>query len=313
MKELAPVIIFCYQRFHSIKLLIKSLQKNPESKKTFLYIFSDGFNRKNKSNERKNVLKVRKYISTLKGFKKIKIIRRNKNIGLSNNIIAGVDYIFKKYDCAIFLEDDLVVSNNFLRFMNFSLNFYFFKKKVWHISGWNYNIKTKNEKYDAFLWRTMNCWGWATWKDRWKFFNKDPKLILKTWNKSDIKKFNLDDYFDFFSQILRNYKNQINTWAIFWYAAIFNQKGLCLNPRISLVKNNGFDRFSTHYFFKDNNNLDLKFSNKKNFILPSLLKENISIVNQIKILLKKNSLVIFNNNIKNFIISRIKNFLKILQ
>lgn len=160
MKKLAPVVIFCYQRLVSVKLLISSLQSNPESKETLLYIFSDGYNKNNKLLEKNNVLRVRNYISTLKGFKKIVIIKRKKNLGLANNIITGVNYIFKKFDSAIFLEDDLVVGNNFLRFMNFSLNFYFFKKKVWHISGWNYNIKVKNEKYDAFLWRVMNCWGW---------------------------------------------------------------------------------------------------------------------------------------------------------
>jgi hypothetical protein len=311
MKKLAPVVIFCYQRLDSVKLLISSLQSNPESKETLLYIFSDGHNKNNKRSEKKNVLRVRNYISTLKGFKKIVIIKRKKNLGLADNIITGANYIFKKFDSAIFLEDDLVVGNNFLRFMNSSLNFYFFKKKVWHISGWNYNIKVKNEKYDAFLWRAMNCWGWATWKDRWRFFNKNPNLIFSTWSKSKIKEFNLDNFYDFFSQISRNYKGQINTWAIFWYATIFNQKGLCLNPKISLVKNCGLDRFSTHSSFKDDNSLNLKFTNKKKFILPTLLKENVNIVNIIKEFLKKNSIEMYKKSKKNLLIRKIEYFIKI--
>jgi len=297
MIKLSPVVIFCYQRIKKTKLLINSLLKNDESKDTILYIFSDGYI---DNSDKFNVKKVRKYISKLKGFKKIIIIERKKNLGLSNNIISGANYIFKKHNKAIFLEDDLLVSKNFLNFMNYSLDFYFSKKEVWHISGWNYNIDISNEKYDGFLWRVMNCWGWATWRDRWKFFIKNPKLITNKWSKKKIKEFNLDNSYNFFSQITRNQENIINTWAVFWYASIFDNKGLCLNPKVSLTKNNGFDEFSSNSFFNDKKNLNFKFTSKKIFKLPILLRENDYVVDQIKTFLKNNFLKRFCQFIKRF-------------
>ena len=44
-----------------------------------------------------------------------------------------------------------------------------------------------------------------------------------------IKEFNLVNSYDFWSQVIRNEKKIINTWAIFWYATIFMKRGLSLN------------------------------------------------------------------------------------
>jgi len=59
--------------------------------------------------------------------------------------------------------------------MNEALEFYEEEDKVWHISGWNYPIETDGLD-DVFLWRAMNCWGWATWADRWQYFEKDTNF-----------------------------------------------------------------------------------------------------------------------------------------
>ena len=140
---------------------------------------------------------VRGYIKKVKGFKKKKIYYRKDNYGLAKNIISGVTEILKKEKKAIILEDDLVFSKNFLSFMNKALNFYE-KKKVFHISGWNYNLDLKI-KEDSFFTRGMNCWGWATWKNRWKYFEKKPNKILSKWKNDKIKMFNFDNSYNFFS------------------------------------------------------------------------------------------------------------------
>ena len=62
----------------------------------------------------------------------------------------------------------------------------------------------------------MICWGWATWKDRWKNYNKNPEFPIKNQDRKKINKFNLDNSVDLWSQVRRNYNKSINTWAIFW-------------------------------------------------------------------------------------------------
>jgi hypothetical protein len=289
MKSLAPIVIFTYNRRETIEKLINSLLKNKESKNSNLYIFQD--NHKN-IYDKHRVEDVKNYIRHINGFKKKKIYYRSINFGLSKNIIEGIKLVFSKHNKAIFLEDDLIVSDQFLKFMNKCLNFYYKKKKIWHISGWNYDINIKNNKYDAFIIRNTNSWGWATWKDRWKYFSKDPEKIFKTWKSNDIAKFNLDNVYDFFLQIKKNYLKILDTWGIFWYATVFVNKGLCIYPKKSLVKNIGFGEFATNtkvkQFFFDNT-IDYK---KKNIMLPTKLNENKLFLEAIKnLILKRKSLL----------------------
>ncbi len=270
MNKISPIIIFTYKRLNTLKISIESLKKNNLCKKSKLYIFSDAA--KNFSDE-VNVKNVRKYIKKIKGFKKIQIVLRKKNYGLAKNITKGLSEIFKINDSAIILEDDIVVSKNFLSYMNYCLNYFKNEKKVWHINSWNFNFKLPHTKENVYYWRVMNCWGWGTWKNRWKKYKKNPEFLIKNWDKSKIRKFNLDGGYNYWSQILRNSEKKINTWAVFWYSTIFENEGLCVSPKKTHSINIGFDNFST-------NHPDQKITYKKN-------KVNILAKSQNKIILQK--------------------------
>lgn len=279
MKNISPIILFTHIRLNKLKKCIASLKKNKLSKYSKIYIFSDG----PKNNyEIKKVKLVRGYIKKIQGFKKKKIFYRKSNYGLAKNIISGVTEILKKEKKAIILEDDLVFSKNFLLFMNNALNFYEKKEKVFHISGWNYNLDLKI-KEDSFFTRGMNCWGWATWKNRWKYFEKKPSKILSNWNKEKIKMFNFDNSYNFFSQIERNQNKTLNSWAIFWYATIFIKNKLCLNPKISLTQNIGIGKNSTNTS-KVSRIFRTRLKKEKiiKFDFPKELKENLFVFNLIK-------------------------------
>ena len=275
--QLAPIVLFVYNRPWHTRQTIEALQKNELANESELFIYSDAA--KNKNAEEK-VNEVREYIKNIDGFKKVTIIEREINWGLANNIIDGVTKIVNKYGKIIVLEDDLVTSPYFLKFMNDALNFYENEKKVWHISGWNYPIDTKGLD-DVFLYRAMECWGWATWSDRWKHYKKDIDETIKSFSKEEIKKFNLDGVENFWGQVLANRDGKINTWAIFWYATIFKQNGLCLNPSQSFVENIGHDGSGVHcgenYSF---NNSSLSMKRQINFNIK--IEENSLAVERIK-------------------------------
>jgi hypothetical protein len=235
--NLAPIVLFVYNRPTHTRRTIEALQKNELAIDCELFVYSDNA-RDEKA--RAGVDAVRAYIKTIMGFKKVTIIEREKNKGLATSIIDGVSDVVNRYGRVIVLEDDIVTSPYFLRFMNDALDYYENEKKVWHISGWNYPIDGDGVD-DVFLWRMMNCWGWATWADRWAHFEKDPQKLIDTFDKKDVYRFNLDGAEDFWGHVLANYNGTMNTWAIFWYATIFQNDGLCLNPRQTLVDNIGLD------------------------------------------------------------------------
>lgn len=272
----APVILFVYNRLEHTKETINELKKNHLAQETDLIIYSDCY--KNES-DKKAVQSVRCYLETLKnGFKSVEVITRNENFGLAKNIIEGVSEVTKKYGRAIILEDDIVTSPFFLTFMNQALDKYKNNKRVWHISGWNYPI-SETQLPESFFWKTMNCWGWATWDDRWSEFKKEPKKLISTWNKSDIYEFNVEGTSNFWSQVIANNNGKLNTWAIFWYATIFNNDGLCLNPTTSLVLNIGNDGSGENCKNNDiyKNNLFFKVPT-----LPDEVKVNVQAVERIK-------------------------------
>ena len=216
-KNYSPIVVFTFLRLQKLKRLINTLKKSEISKYSEIYFFSDFTKKKYELNK---IKKVRNYISKIQGFKKKTVVLRKTNFGNGKNIINGINLIFKKHSKAIILEDDLEIGKNFLYFMNLCLDKYEDKKKIWHISGWNFNFKPKDNKFDVFFSRNMNCWGWATWRNRWKYFEKNPEKFINFFKKNPNKiyKFNLYNKLDYFGQFVRNKNNKINTWAVFWYA-----------------------------------------------------------------------------------------------
>ncbi|CAA6814290.1 MAG: sugar transferase [uncultured Campylobacterales bacterium] len=273
---LSPIVLFVYNRFeHTVKTL-QSLQKNELANQSELFIYSDAPKDETAFGE---VYRVREYIKTIDGFKKVTIIQRDKNWGLANSIIDGVTKIINQYGKIIVLEDDLVTSPYFLKFMNEALEYYENSQDIWHISGWNYPIQTTNTE-NVFCWRLMNCWGWATWAKKWNHYEKNVSKLISEFNNEDIHKFNLDGVENFWNQVLQNKNNKINTWAIFWYATIFKKGGLCINPSQTFVENIGHDGSGVHC--AKNDSFSSQLSVKGNIKYQPQSKENLIVVDKIK-------------------------------
>lgn len=240
--RLAPIVLFTYNRLWHTQKTIQALKNNELASESELIIYSDGA--KNKS-AYESVSQVRDYVETIDGFKKVTIISREKNWGLANSIIDGVTQTIKMHGKVIVLEDDLVTSPFFLRYMNDALEFYKDENHVMHISGYVYPIDNKNLN-DTFFIKPDTCWGWATWDRAWKYFKKDTNYFLNIFSKKMIRDFNLNGSCDHFKQIKANKNGRIDTWAIFWYASTYLQNGLSLHPSQSFVSNIGHDGNGVH-------------------------------------------------------------------
>lgn len=239
---LAPIALFVYNRPWHTRQTVEALQKNTLASQSDLIIFSDS----SKSEDQiEAVNSVRDYIHKIKSFKSVTIIERETNYGLAKSIIDGVTSIINAHGRIIVLEDDLVTSPYFLDFMNTALNIYQAQERVMSISGYTFPIDKSNLTETFFL-ELIGCWGWATWDRAWQYFEKDSNQLLNDFTKAKIYRFNLEGAYDFWSQVQANEKGTINTWAIFWYASVFQKNGLCLHPTISMVNNIGHDGTGVH-------------------------------------------------------------------
>jgi GR25 family glycosyltransferase involved in LPS biosynthesis len=207
-----------------------------------LFIFSDA--PQNETTSLK-VEEVRKYIYTIAGFRSVQIIEREKNYGLANSIINGVNFVLNKYERIIVLEDDLILSPHFLKYMNDALELYSNEEDVVSIHGYIYPVRTKLP--ETFFLRGADCWGWATWKRGWELFNPDTvDLINQLKDKKLINEFNLNGAYNNFKMLQNQARGKIDSWAIRWHASAFLKNMLTLYPGRSLVKNIGFDLMGTH-------------------------------------------------------------------
>ena len=275
-KGLAPIVLFVYNRPDHTAQTIAALQANKLAPQSDLIIFSDGAK---KPQHNKNVIAVRELITTVTGFNTVEVRLSGYNKGLADSITQGVTQVVNEHGKIIVLEDDILVSPTFLNYMNDALNYYQNSKRVWHITGWNYPIELET-KSDVYFYRLMQCWGWATWKDRWAHFEKDVDATLASFDKPMRKSFNIDGYDRLWNQVAANKRGKINTWAIFWYVTIFKQDGLCLCPSLSYVRNigHGDGEHCKDFNRIDNTVLNFKYS----LTFSDDFSEDKGIINQIK-------------------------------
>lgn len=239
----APIALFTYNRLWHTQQTINTLQINELASESDLYIFSDGPQiGKNCIDE---VQRVRDYIHTVEGFRTVTIVERETNYGLAQSIISGVTELVNIFGRIIVLEDDLVTSPHFLRYMNDALNLYEGEERVISIHGYTYPVKSKLP--DTFFLKGADCWGWATWKRGWSLFEPDGRKLLKELNAHNLhKRFDFNGAYDYTRMLREQITGQNDSWAVRWYASALINDRLTLYPGRSLVQNIGTDESGTH-------------------------------------------------------------------
>lgn len=237
-KELAPICLFTYNRLAETKQTVEALKHNKLAEDSELFIFSDG---PKNINSKKEVYELRKYLKTISGFKKISIIEQKLNKGLAKSITDGVSDIVNKFNKVIVLEDDIVTSKGFLRYMNESLHYYEKNLNVMQVSAFMFPIESKGLP-DTFFYQANTCWGWGTWKSAWCNYNNNSKDLLNNVKNKKIswKDFNSMQGSEFQKQLLKNVKGTMNTWAVKWHTVIKLKGGTVLHPKETYIANIGF-------------------------------------------------------------------------
>jgi len=241
---LSPICLFVYSRLPETKQTVESLQRNMLASESQLFIFSDGAK---SSNSIADVDAVRQYIRTISGFAGVTIYESEVNKGLANSIISGVTQIVNRFGRVIVLEDDLLLSGNFLCFMNEALDFYENKKKVLNVSGYSFTLNyPAGYKYDVAFSLRFASWGWAIWKDRWELIDWELKDYASfCWNVLKLLKFSRGGS-DLCQMLYRQMNGKIDSWAIRFDYHHYKYDYLDVFPVVSKVQYNGFNTEATH-------------------------------------------------------------------
>lgn len=239
---LAPVVVFAYKRVDKIATCMESLQSNICANSTSVYVYSDGAR---SDKDISGVDEVRAYLDSLESnhsFKSLTIIKQSENKGLAKSIIEGVTEIVNKYGKVIVVEDDLILSKSFLTYMNAALDFYADDMRYGSISGFTENLTgLKAYDKDIYVLKKGDCWGWATWKNRWD--KADWNLsTFHTYIKDKAKRKEFSHLqYDLEDQLWWQYEGKSDTWAARWLYSMYINDMWTVYPARSLVYNNGLD------------------------------------------------------------------------
>jgi len=245
--SLAPIVLFVYNRPNHTRKVLDALAQNKEAKDSLLFVYCDGA-KVNATNQTINdINETRNIIRLDDRFKQVTIKEHSENHGLANSIINGVTEVININKKVIVMEDDVLPSEGFLKYMNTALDLYQNEIQVGCIHAWNWDLDIRNCPGSTFFLRGADCWGWATWDRAWNEFNPDGKTLLKMIESRNLEfEFNRRNTYNFIDILKNQIEGKNDSWAIRWHASLFIKKMYCLYPTRPLVRNIGLDNSGTH-------------------------------------------------------------------
>lgn len=261
--EYAPVLVTTLNRYSHLKVLVESLAKCPEAKNTELLIGLD-YPPSEKYVEGWN--KIRGYLPTITGFKKVTVIEADYNLGPRGNANALREYA-KSRGCSRFIcsEDDNEFSPNFLAYMNWGLEKYKDDDRVLAISGYNYPLDMTGYDKEYYFSHEFSAFGWGMTMEKYGIIEtdvlrlsfidnlvKNPMALIKLTIKCGWRLTRL-------AFELHKKRLVYGDGYLTMYSYLKNK--YCVFPTLSKVRNHGFDGSGVHCG-DDEHNFSL-FENQK--------------------------------------------------
>jgi hypothetical protein len=172
------------------------------------------------------------------------------NLGCAKRVSSGLDWVFDNVEESIILEDDCIPHHTFFRFAEELLEEYRYDTRIASITAQNAQLGRNRTDYSYYYSRYSHCWGWATWKRAWQYYDLDIKLWKEVKANNILSNILCDPkavsyWHKVFDPI---YKNPTGiTWDYQWTFACWMQSGLTIIPNTNLVSNVGVGADSTHF------------------------------------------------------------------
>ena len=272
--QLKTAILFLvYNRPNTSKEVFKTIR---EAKPTRLYIASDG-PRNHIEGDLEKVIKVQKIAAEVDWPCELKTLFRDKNLGCKKAVSESINWFFSYEKQGIILEDDCVANPDFFLFCDNLLNRYVDDKRISSITGNNFQNNCWRGDSSYYFSKYNHCWGWATWRRAWKYYQGDLAFWPK-WKKSKSWFNQIPDKVErkYWESVFNAvYKKKINSWAYPWTASVWYNKGLTATPNVNLVSNIGFGENDSHTSSKNNKFSKMSVENLNLIKHPKKIKRDV--------------------------------------
>lgn len=231
MTDTAAIALFLYRRPEPAARVVDALRANPLARASDLYVFCDG---PKHDDERERVDRVRTFARRIDGFRTVTVRESPHNRGLSASIIDGVSRVLAAHRRVVIVEDDVLLSARALDYFNAMLERFEKETAVASIAGFSYPPDVlrlpRDYPYDVFFTPRLQCWGWATWRDRWNDVDwsaPGAAGVLDSWRQSLAFCAGGDDM----AWLLKlQLEGRIDSWAIRWDYHQFRRGAVCVHP-----------------------------------------------------------------------------------
>lgn len=237
----APIAIPTCNRYQHLKACIESLAACTHAEKTELYISVDY---PPDENYVSGWQKIKNYVQTIQGFKKVNLWIQERNLGPRLNSRFLKSKIYEKYSFMIFTEDDNTFAPAYLDYMNKMLHRFEKDPRIFSISGFSMsNLPYSSKIYKNYA---MQPWGSGEWKDKACYLRElKQSQIYEKCSKNIFKIIKL--YFDnkwlfcaYVKCLIRENNDPYlvdGTLTLLFYLLGYYS----IFPTKSLVRNHGFD------------------------------------------------------------------------
>ena len=247
MTNLAPIVVFGYNRPGHLRQTLTYLARAEGAKHSDLWIFCDGLK---SGADLKLIEEVRQVaVDPLweQRFSSVRITFSETNKGLARSIIGGVSRVLEGAENVIVIEDDLLIAPDFLNFMNDCLIFYRDDRHIGSITGFSpLTAYPPGYRHDVMA-VPRNCsHGWATWGDRWREVDWEARGAIYLWRDAGMRhRFNTAGS-DRLDRLRRQLNGSIDSWSIRFGLWQSLSGRVTIYPVHNRVCNIGFDGSGVH-------------------------------------------------------------------
>ena len=272
-KKFPPILLIIFNRPEYLSKTIAAIR---EAKPSRIYIAADG-PRQSKEGEKELCEQTRQFaLNAIDWECEIKTNFQEKNLGCYLGVSTAISWFFDNEEQGIILEDDCVPNFAFFNYCSELLKKYKDEKKIWTIAGHN-QLNQININESFCFTNKFVCWGWATWRDRWKSISLD----LKDYNYKSLDNLQNEQYKAYWEQILFVMQSEfpVDTWDYRYALRGIEHNALHILPAKNLISNIG--DVGVH-FSGSNPFLHMATYNIENIIFPENIECNSEVQNALE-------------------------------
>lgn len=236
------IAVFAFKRPHHLARVLQSLGHQSSPCDLPIHLFLDG---PRDLDDHDAVAATRQTADSYAERLRLIIHASPVNRGLYHSLTGGISAVLAEHEQVIVLEDDVEVSTYFLDYMLAALACYDSEQAVASIHA--YLPPLSFDLPDSFFLRGADCWGWATWRDRWALYRHDAAAMAAEIRCRGLARaFDLGDLMPNLRLLDERAAGRSRSWAICWHASCFLADRYTLHPGRSLARNIGLDYSGEH-------------------------------------------------------------------